>query len=185
VSDEQPNRGERPARRRDDDGGRGGREGGDGQAERRPARQDGEERRPRPEQQNGGDRPQRAPRREGDRPQRARREDDDEAQRSDRDGGDRPRTRDRDERPFDAVAASRVALDALQTMTNRTAEGVIGVEREDDGGWVVVVELLEIARIPATADVLGEYEVEIAADRTLRSYARRARYTRASTMSDS
>jgi Gas vesicle synthesis protein GvpO len=103
--------------------------------------------------------------------------------------GEQPRRRptqrpDRQDRPLDAVAASRIALDALQTMTSRTAEGVIGVERDDDGGWIVVVELLETSRIPATADVLGEYEVEIGPDRALRSYTRRSRYTRASTMSD-
>ena len=92
--------------------------------------------------------------------------------------------RDREQRPLDAIAASRIALDALQTLTRRTAEGVVGVEREDDGGWLVVVELLETSRVPATSDVLGEYEVEIGPDRALRSYTRRARYTRASTMSD-
>ena len=99
-------------------------------------------------------------------------------QRRPRDGEDHAR------RPLDAIAASRIALDALQTMTRRTAEGVVGVEREDDGGWLVVVELLETSRVPATADVLGEYEVEIGPDRALRSYTRRSRYTRASTMSD-
>lgn len=104
--------------------------------------------------------------------------------RPEEDGQPRRRPAPRQERPLDAVAASRIALDALQTMTSRTAEGVIGVEREDDGGWLVVVELLETSRIPATSDVLGEYEVEIGPDRALRSYSRRSRYTRASTMSE-
>jgi hypothetical protein len=128
------------------------------------------------------------PRRDGD-AEHARPEAGDGARRRPPEEGEHPRRRpaqrpDRQDRPLDAVAASRIALDALQTMTSRTAEGVIGVEREDDGGWLVVVELLETSRIPTTADVLGEYEVEIGPDRALRSYSRRSRYTRASTMSE-
>jgi len=145
------------------------------------------------ERSNDARRPAR-PRPDGDAP-RARRDEDSQHARPDAgDGGGRrrpeeggqPRRRppQSQHRPLDAVAASRIALDALQTMTSRTPEGVIGVEREDDGGWIVVVELLETSRIPATADVLGEYEVEIGPDRALRSYTRRSRYTRASTMSE-
>jgi len=125
------------------------------------------------------------PRRDGDH-EHAHHEGADDGRRRRPEEGEQPRRRpaQRPDRPLDAVAASRIALDALQTMTSRTAEGVIGVERDEDGGWLVVVELLETSRIPATADVLGEYEVEIGPDRALRSYTRRSRYTRASTMSD-
>ncbi len=128
-----------------------------------------------------GDSPR--PRRDGDSPPPAARDDGDRRRPEE---GEQPRRRPapRQDRPLDAVAASRIALDALKTMTGRTPEGVIGVERADDGGWLVVVELLETSRIPATSDVLGEYEVEIGPDRALRSYTRRSRYTRASTMSE-
>src|SRR5947209_13689129 len=81
----------------------------------------------------GGERPRRDP----DRERRIRRSDDGEERRQ------RPAARqEREERPLDAVGASRIALDAIQTMTNRTAEGVVGVERDGDGGWLIVVELL-------------------------------------------
>jgi hypothetical protein len=78
------------------------------------------------------------------------------------------------------AAAARHALEAVQALTDRRAEGVIGVERLDDGGWSVVIELLETSRVPSTSDVLGEYEVEVDARGRLRSYARRGRYTRGS-----
>lgn len=87
-------------------------------------------------------------------------------------------------RRLDALGAARFALEALQSLTDRPAEGVIGVERAEDDGWLVVVELIETARIPNTSDVLGEYEVEIGPGRELRSYRRRARYTRGSTQTD-
>jgi Gas vesicle synthesis protein GvpO len=140
--------------------------------DRRPARPRRDEDAPRPP-------------RDGDH-EHAHHEADDGGRRRRPEEGEQPRRRpvQRPDRPLDAVAASKIALDALQTMTSRTAEGVIGVERDEDGGWLVVVELLETSRIPATADVLGEYEVEIGPDRSLRSYTRRSRYTRASTMSD-
>ena len=130
-----------------------------------------------------------APRRrseDGEQPVRRRSEDGEPPRQRRSEDGEPPRRRppQRPDRPLDAVAASRIALDALQSLTSRTTEGVIGVERQDDGGWLVVVELLETSRVPATADVLGEYEVEIGPDRALRSYTRRSRYTRASTMSD-
>lgn len=78
------------------------------------------------------------------------------------------------------AAAARHALEAVQALTARPAEGVIGVERLDDGGWSVVIELLETERVPSTSDVLGEYEVEVDARGHLRSYTRRGRYTRGS-----
>jgi hypothetical protein len=95
------------------------------------------------------------------------------------DGG-RARSSDGPPRRLDAQTAARRALEAVQSLTTKQAEGVIGVQGKDDGGWTVVVELLETARIPNTSDVLGEYEVEIDARGRLRSYARRTRYTRGS-----
>jgi hypothetical protein len=109
---------------------------------------------------------------------------DQQTDRSDR--TDRPQQTERlrrDEAPprrLDAQSAARHALEAVQSLTNRPAEGVIGVERLEDGGWIVVIELLEAARIPNTSDVIGEYEVEVDPRGRLRSYGRRSRYTRGS-----
>lgn len=148
-----------------------------------PRADDGGERRRPPDRREPRDRGEHDDRREhSDRDDRGEHSDRDDRERRDRpergDQGDRePRRR------LDAVAASRLALDALQSLTNRPAEGVVGVERDGDD-WVVVIELVETARIPNTSDVLGEYEVRIGPDRELRAYQRRARYTRGSTQSD-
>jgi hypothetical protein len=98
----------------------------------------------------------------------------------DGDGGSRTRSSDAPPRRLDAQTAARRALEAVQSLTSKQAEGVIGVQRLEEGGWTVVIELLETARIPNTSDVLGEYEVEVDARGRLRSYARRSRYTRGS-----
>jgi hypothetical protein len=53
--------------------------------------------------------------------------------------------------------------------------------RRDEDGWCVGIEVLEIARVPDTADVLAEYEVLTDRRGRLRGYHRVRRYTRAST----
>jgi len=55
---------------------------------------------------------------------------------------------------------------------------VSGLEPYDDGTWTVVVELLELARIPEAHDVLGSYEVELDENGHLRRYQRLRRYVR-------
>jgi hypothetical protein len=191
MAEAQSNGERRPSRPRSESG------------ERPPARRDAD-RAPSARRDDGGERPrdaERSPSTRGDdvrerrqapepdrREARARDEQGDRGEergdrgdRAARDGSEQDDRRPR--RRLDALAASRFALDALQSLTNRPAEGVIGVERNGDD-WVVVIELVETARIPNTSDVLGEYEVQIGPDRELVSYHRRARYTRGSTQSD-
>ena len=43
-------------------------------------------------------------------------------------------------------------------MLGRPVETVLGVDSES-GGWIVTAQVVELARIPNTTDVLGEYEV--------------------------
>ena len=78
--------------------------------------------------------------------------------------------------------ASQVAASAaaeLLELTGRTAEGVTGLERTDDG-WTVQVEVVEVRRIPDTTDVLALYEVETDSHGALLGYRRVRRYTRGS-----
>ncbi len=86
-------------------------------------------------------------------------------------------------RRVNALGASRRAAAAIDAALGRPVEGVIEVNREGDG-WSVAVEVLEIARVPDTNDVLGLYEVELDPYGSLQGYRRRSRYTRASTDSD-
>jgi len=50
--------------------------------------------------------------------------------------------------------------------------------------WRVMVDVLELARIPSTTDVIGRYEVDLDPDGTLRGYRRIARFHRADASRD-
>jgi hypothetical protein len=86
-------------------------------------------------------------------------------------------------RRVNALGAGRRAAEALQALIGRQVEGVVEVVREDEG-WLVGVEVLEIARVPDTNDVLGVYEVELDPYGGLQGYRRRNRYVRGSSDSD-
>lgn len=90
-------------------------------------------------------------------------------------GGDRPTGG--DER-VDALSAARRAASYLEKLLGQPAERLIGVSRDDDGRWHIAVEVVELARIPPTTDVLAAYEVVLDADGALRGYEQRRRYTR-------
>ena len=59
----------------------------------------------------------------------------------------------------------------------KTAEGISGLQRTDDG-WNVQVEVLELSRVPNTTDVLASYEVEVDGEGELMGYRRVRRYVR-------
>ena len=74
----------------------------------------------------------------------------------------------------------RVAAEAarqLVELTGKDAEGVVGLDRSDDG-WKVEVEVVEVRRIPNTTDVLAMYEVEVDGRGSLQGYRRVRRYVR-------
>ena len=72
------------------------------------------------------------------------------------------------------MTGTRVAGEAarqLLELTGKQAEGVIGLERTEDG-WKVEIEVLELSRIPNTTDVLASYEVTVDSDGELEGYKR-------------
>jgi hypothetical protein len=71
----------------------------------------------------------------------------------------------------------------LADVIGRQPEGVVSLERTDSG-WRVGIEVLELRRIPDTADVLAEYEVDADERGDLLSYRRVARYARGRTRDD-
>ena len=75
--------------------------------------------------------------------------------------------------PQIAEAASRELL----ALVGKTAEGISGLQRTDDG-WTVQVEVLELSRVPNTTDVLASYEVEVDREGELIGYRRLRRYVR-------
>lgn len=85
----------------------------------------------------------------------------------------------RTRRPSPAELARRAARQ-LAGLIGREPEGVIGLERTDDG-WRVGVEVVELRRIPDSADILAEYAVDLNRAGALTGYHRAARYTRGQT----
>src|SRR5918994_145176 len=75
------------------------------------------------------------------------------------------------------AAIGRRAAALVSTLTGRAPESVVFIERSD-GGWRVGVEVVEVARIPDSADILAVYEVRLDADGDLISYQRTRRYPR-------
>jgi hypothetical protein len=84
----------------------------------------------------------------------------------------RPRER------MSGVELAQLARDQLAEITRLKAEGVTSLEQQDDGAWIVTVELLELSRVPETDDVLGSYEAEFDENGELLGYRRVRRYPR-------
>jgi hypothetical protein len=76
-----------------------------------------------------------------------------------------------------AGEVARNAAAQLVELTGKEPESIAGLERAEDG-WTVMVEVLEVRRIPATTDVLALYEVSTDDRGDLESYRRVRRYTR-------
>lgn len=76
-----------------------------------------------------------------------------------------------------AVKAVKAALEQFGTVSGRTPESVVGTRWNEDH-WVVRLEVVESRRIPDTADLLAEYEVELDGSGELLSYSRMDRYVR-------
>jgi hypothetical protein len=94
--------------------------------------------------------------------------------------GDRPK---RTAAPS-AAQLSRRACAELAELLGRDPEGVVSLERTEDG-WRLGVEVVETRRIPDTADVLAEYEVEVDKRGRVMGYRRARRYARGQVRDDS
>jgi hypothetical protein len=70
------------------------------------------------------------------------------------------------------------ALAEVSDLVGCPAEGITGI-RSLDEGWIVTVEVLEVGRVPATADVLASYDVTVSTDGEITAYHRVRRYLRA------
>ena len=83
-------------------------------------------------------------------------------------------------------SAGRVAeraAEQLLDLTGRDPEGVTGLERTEDG-WRVLVDVVELRRVPDTTDVLATYEVEVDPSGDLQGYRRVRRFVRGSSGED-
>jgi Gas vesicle synthesis protein GvpO len=67
----------------------------------------------------------------------------------------------------------------LPQLLGHPVDSVLGLQpQDDDNGWSVTVQVVELSRIPHSTDVLGVYEVTLDERGELGSYKRRRRYYR-------
>jgi hypothetical protein len=66
----------------------------------------------------------------------------------------------------------------LPELLGRQIESVLGFERDDDSGWKVTVQVVELTRIPQTTDVLASYEASLDRQGEITGYRRTGRYNR-------
>lgn len=99
----------------------------------------------------------------------ARRSESSSSTRESRSGGSRQKT------PVAEIA--RAGARQLLELTGAEVEGVTGLERTEDG-WTVLVEVLELRRVPNSTDLLALYAVDVDADGDLLGYHRVRRYVR-------
>jgi Gas vesicle synthesis protein GvpO len=86
--------------------------------------------------------------------------------------------RDADQPSMPAREAVQLAPAYITELTHRRAVQTTAIERTDENGWVVEVEVVEDRRIPPSADMLALYEIELDCDGELLAYQRTRRYMR-------
>jgi hypothetical protein len=77
-----------------------------------------------------------------------------------------------------AGEAIRSAREVIAELTGKQPEGISGINRSDDGGWAISIDVVELVRIPSSTDLLATYEVCLDADGGLVDMERSRRYTR-------
>jgi hypothetical protein len=76
-----------------------------------------------------------------------------------------------------AAELAEAAMTTVQELTGHQPEGVTGLEWVGEY-WDVVVDVLELARVPNTTDVLASYVVQLDEGGTLRGLKRTNRFVR-------
>jgi len=71
----------------------------------------------------------------------------------------------------------QAALTTVQELTGYKPEAITGLEWDGEF-WEVVVDVLELSRIPNTTDVLASYVVQLDEQGTLRGLTRARRFVR-------
>ena len=82
-----------------------------------------------------------------------------------------------------AAEAIQRVREELPALLGHSVESIVGVERDEDG-WMVSAQIVELARIPSSTDVLGVYSVKLDSSGELAGYERQRRYSRGQTMGD-
>jgi Gas vesicle synthesis protein GvpO len=83
----------------------------------------------------------------------------------------------KDDGRLSANELAEAALATVEELTGHDAESVTGLEWDGEY-WQVTVDVLELARVPNTTDVLASYAVQLDEGGTLRGYKRMSRFQR-------
>lgn len=97
---------------------------------------------------------------------------------SDDSAGSRSQTRTRSRRRMSARGAVERVREELPGLLGKPVESVLGVQRDDEDGWHVIVQVVELSRIPNSSDVLGAYLVTLDDEGEIEGYQRQRRYVR-------
>lgn len=82
-----------------------------------------------------------------------------------------------DERSPTATEIAAAARRQLGALTGRDSESVVGLQQTEDG-WRLLLEVVEVARVPASTDLIGVYDLTLDKDGQLLEYERVSRYVR-------
>lgn len=81
-----------------------------------------------------------------------------------------------------AAELARAAMTAVGELTGYPPEAATALDWDDEADvWRVTVEVLELARVPNTTDVIGAYEVRLDPKGALHGYRRLRRFSRGET----
>lgn len=72
---------------------------------------------------------------------------------------------------LDIIEVAEKALTVIESLLNKTAEGIINVTKEGEE-WKVLAEMLERKAVPDTQDILSIYELKLSGDLELTGYKR-------------
>jgi hypothetical protein len=79
---------------------------------------------------------------------------------------------------FELSALINRTIDHFAALTAKEVDGVTGVRRDGEDGWSVLVDVVELERIPSTTTVIATYRVDVDAQGELTGYERLRRYVR-------
>lgn len=79
--------------------------------------------------------------------------------------------------PLSLPEIARCAKEQLTSLTGLQASTVSSLQHNEQG-WRVVAEMVELKRIPESADLLATYELQVDERGELLSYQRTRRYAR-------
>lgn len=85
-----------------------------------------------------------------------------------------------DQEPLGLAEAVRVAVREFAELTGHEPDAVTGA-RSTEEGWSMLVDVVELERIPSTSSVLATYRVDVGQRGQLLSYERLRRFNRGAT----